>query len=95
MVAARAALGEQLTYDYEIISTGAVVQVEQRITEPAHTVLELGGEMCRVRRLISGAPQVHLIEGDSGGWSNTGYAKRPHERRAEAKLGRKLTKAAR
>lgn len=83
-----------MTYDYEVISTGAVVQVEQRITEPAHTVLEIEGEMRRVRRLISGAPRFNLVSGESGGWAAAGYSKLPHERRAEAKLGRKLTKRA-
>jgi hypothetical protein len=82
------------TYDYEIITTGQVIQVEQSIKEPAHTVLELDGELRCVRRLISGAPRFNLISGDSGGWSEAGYSKLPHERKAEAKLGRKLTKRA-
>lgn len=83
------------TYDYEVITTGQIVQVEQRITEPAHTVLDIDGELRTVRRLISGAPKAHLIAGDTGGWSSSGYSKKPHERRAEAVLGRKLVKAAR
>lgn len=84
-----------MTYDYQVITTGQIIQVEQRITEPAHTVLEIDGELRCVRRLISGAPPAFLVDGPSGGWSSAGYSKRPHERVAEHKLGRKLVKAAR
>ena len=84
-----------MTYDYEVVGTDVVVQVEQRITAPALTELTIDGQRVSVRRLISASPGVHFVDGPSGGWSSAGYAKRPHERRAEAKLGRKLIKAAR
>jgi len=83
------------TYLYQVISTGAQLEVEQSIREPAHTVLEVDGELVSVKRLISGPGSFQLISGDSGGWSNTGYSKAPHERAAEHTLGRKLHKAAR
>lgn len=82
------------TYTYEVITTGELVEVEQRITELAHTVLELDGELRTVRRVIVSAPRFNLVSGAAGGWSNTGYAKPEHERKAEATLGRPLFKAA-
>lgn len=84
-----------MTYDYEVITTGQVIQVEQRISEPAHTVLEIDGELRCVKRLISGTPGINFVAGPSGGWASTGYAKPEHERKAEQVLGRPLVKAAR
>lgn len=83
-----------MTYLYEIISTGETIEVEQKITEPAHTVLEIDGELHTVRRLISGVPSFTLVSGASGGWSSTGYAKPENQRQAEQVLGRPLNKPA-
>lgn len=84
-----------MTYDYEVITTGQVIQVEQRISEPAHTVLEVDGELRTVRRLISGTPGFNLIAGPAGGWAESGYGHKPHELDAMRTLGRPLVKAAR
>lgn len=83
-----------MTYEYEVITTGAIVEVQQRMSDPAHTVLEIDGELRCVRRLISGAPAVQFISGPSGGWSSAGYALTPAQRKAEAKLGRRVIKRA-
>lgn len=83
------------TYTYRIIATGETVEVEHGIKEKAWDVIEVDGEWKACERLISGAPGVHFVDGPSGGWSSTGYSKRPHERQAESILGRKLVKAAR
>ena len=63
-----------MTYDYLVVSTGQVIQVDQRISEPAHTVLEIDGQLHTVRRLISGAPSFSLAAGGVG-WAAGGYAK--------------------
>lgn len=81
------------TYTYEC-AAGAEFEHEARITAPALKECPVCGK-CTPKRLITGAPGVHLISGDAGGWSNTGYSKAPHERQAEQILGRKLVKAAR
>lgn len=79
-----------MTYEYLVIATGETVTVEQRITEPAHTVLEIDGELRAVKRLISAeSGGFRLVSGPSGGWSSTGYAPTIQQRKAEAKLGRK------
>lgn len=77
-----------MTYLYEILSTGATVEVEQRISEPAHTVLEIDGELHAVKRLISGTPRFDLRSGPSGGWSSVGYSKTLQQRKCDRKLGR-------
>lgn len=84
-----------MTYTYEVVSTGLLVDVQHAISEPARQTLFIDGEWHLVRRVISAPAPVHFKDGPSGGWSSTGYAKRPHERQAEQTLGRKLTKAAR
>jgi putative FmdB family regulatory protein len=81
------------TYTYEC-AAGVEFEREQRITEAPLKTCPVC-EKCTPKRLITGAPGVHLISGDAGGWSSTGYSKAPHERRAEQILGRKLVKAAR
>lgn len=63
-----------MTYEYQILTTGQIIEVEQRITEPAHEVLEIDGELVSVRRLISGAPLVNLASGGVG-WASGGYSK--------------------
>jgi putative FmdB family regulatory protein len=85
------------TYTYQC-SAGVEFDIEQRITDPKLThcpVCDRDPPFCEPKRLITGAPLVHLIAGDSGGWSESGYAKKEHERKAEQTLGRKLVKAAR
>lgn len=78
------------------ITHQVVFETEQRISDgPLTQCRHCAVAKCVPKRLISGVSEVHFIEGDTGGWSNTGYSKRPHERRAEKKLGRKLHKAAR
>jgi hypothetical protein len=77
-----------MTYTYQVISTGETLEVEQRITEPAHEVLEVDGEFVNVRRLISGAPGFNLVSGASGGWSETGYAVPLNKRKLNARLGK-------
>ncbi len=73
---------------------GVVFETQQRITEgPLTECHHCAVPSCIPKRLISGGSDVHFIAGDAGGWSNTGYSKRPHERRAEARLGRKLIKS--
>ena len=47
-----------------------------------------------VKRLISGAPRVHFVDGPSGGWADKGYSLTEGQRKAELKLGRKLVKRA-
>lgn len=79
-----------MTYDYLVVSTGQVVQVEQRMSEPAHTVLEIDGELRSVKRLISAAPSFTLIPGASGGWANEGYSTPENFRKAERRLGHKV-----
>lgn len=81
-----------MTYTYEVTATGKTIDVEQRITEDAHTVLEVDGELVSVRRLISGTPMFDLRSGPSGGWGASGYSKPVNERWAEQTLGRKLVK---
>jgi predicted nucleic acid-binding Zn ribbon protein len=66
-----------VTYTYLVEATGQVIEVEQRITEEAHTVLEFDGELVTVRRLISRAPGFQLKPGPSGGWTSQGYALPP------------------
>jgi hypothetical protein len=83
-----------MTYVYQIISTGKTLEVEQRISEDAHTVLEVDGEMVSVKRLISAAPGFNLVSGPAGGWAESGYGHKPHELDAMRTLGRPLTKAA-
>lgn len=95
------------TYTYAD-SEGREHEVTQRIVEKAYDWRDpLTGEWghdkpgepkregWQVQRLITGAPQVHLIPGASGGWSETGYSLKPHQAQAEQVLGRKLMKAAR
>jgi predicted nucleic acid-binding Zn ribbon protein len=57
------------SYDYEIITTGEIVTVEQSIKEPAHTILEIDGELRTVRRVIS--PSTFLLKGSC--WAKDGY----------------------
>lgn len=81
-----------MTYEYLVISTGETVTVEQRITEPAHTVLEIDGELRSVKRLISAeSGGFRLVSGPSGGWSSGGYAPTVQQRKYEAKTGLKRT----
>jgi hypothetical protein len=77
-----------ITYTYLVESTGQTIELEQRITEDAHTVLEIDGQLLSVRRLISGAPQVNLISGPSGGWSETGYAVPLNKRKLRHREGK-------
>ncbi len=79
-----------MTYLYEVVKTGKTIEVQQRITEPAHTVLEIDGELVTVKRLISGAPGFNLIPGPSGGWASDGYSEPENIRKASAKLGHKV-----
>lgn len=61
------------TYEYEIIKTGEVIEVDQRITDAPHTTLEVNGEFHTVRRLIS-TTSFHL-KGNC--WAKDGYRKWP------------------
>jgi len=78
------------TYRYQVIADGREVEVEQRITAPALTVLEVEGKVVSVKRLINGTPMIDLRSGPSGGWAASGYSKPENHRQAEAILGRKL-----
>lgn len=97
------------TYEYLDTVTGETVTTEQRITDEAFTryspSLDAWGgpgfertfrppQWHPVKRLISGAPAVQFISGPSGGWSDSGYALTPAQRKAEMKLGRKVTRRA-
>lgn len=80
-----------MTYTYFFLSgprAGTEVDVEQRISEPAHT--EIDGH--RVKRVISAAAPVQFVSGPSGGWAESGYSKPAPHRWAESQLGRSLTK---
>lgn len=78
------------TYEYLCAKHG-VFDHAQRITEPALKDCPLCHE-CIPKRLISGAPEFHLVSGPSGHWANAGYGHKPHELAAMKKLGRKLVK---
>lgn len=82
-----------MTYTYEC-AAGVEFDVEQSINDPRLATCPVCGK-CTPKRLISAARPFALMDGPSGGWGSTGYAKRPHERQAEAILGRPLVKAAR
>jgi predicted nucleic acid-binding Zn ribbon protein len=83
-----------VTRTYMCQTHGVVFETEQRITEgPLTSCHHCAVPKCVPKRLINVEGDVHFISGDSGGWSNTGYSKRPHERRAEHRLGRKLIKS--
>lgn len=71
-----------------------VFETEQRITDgPLTACHHCAVPKCVPKRLVNVSSDVHFISGASGGWSNTGYSKRPHERRAEQQLGRRLIKS--
>lgn len=98
------------SYEYLDTVTGKTHQVEQRISDSRFTHysqaqdawLVISDAAARkfieklhpVKRLISGAPAVQFISGPSGGWSDSGYALTPAQRKAEAKLGRRVTRRA-
>lgn len=84
-----------VTRTYMCTTHGVVFETEQRITDgPLTSCHHCASASCVPKRLISlNDNDAHFISGDAGGWSNTGYSKRPHERRAEARLGRKLIKS--
>lgn len=83
-----------MTYEYECTGTcQRVLEVEQRVTDPKLTECIRCGSP-NPKRLISGAPQLQFISGPSGGWSDSGYALTPAQRKAEMKLGRKVTRRA-
>lgn len=84
-----------VTRTYMCITHQVVFETEQRITDgPLTSCHHCAVESCIPKRLISlNESDVHFISGNTGGWSNTGYSKRPHERRAEQRLGRKLIKS--
>lgn len=81
-----------MTYSYEVITTGEIIEVEQKISEPAHTVLEINGELRTVRRVITSSQGFVLKSGPSGGWSSTGYGHTPGQLNAMRTLGRPLIK---
>lgn len=99
-----------MTYEYKDLVTGKIHDVQQRITDEPHTHLnakdgswlcDASGKLRRsrewhpVKRQISvESGGFRLVRGESGGWSESGYSKKEHERIAEKQLGRKLTKAA-
>lgn len=79
------------TYTYQYTDeAGGTFEFQQGIKTPA---LKEHNQR-PVKRLISGVPGVTFIAGPSGGWSETGYSKKPEHRQAEAILGRKLHKPA-
>ncbi len=83
-----------VTRTYMCQTHGVVFEAQQRISEPPLAQCQhCSSRKCVPKRLIDLGPEPHLISGPTGGWSETGYSKRPHERRAEAKLGRKLIKS--
>jgi putative FmdB family regulatory protein len=77
-------------YEYQCAKYG-IFDHEQRITSPKLTECPIC-QRCEPKRLISGAPAFHLVAGPSGGWSSQSYSKTETERRAEAKLGRKVVR---
>lgn len=95
-----------MTYEYQDLVTGKTLTTEQRITDEAFTHHRRGewlhdqsGKLSPrmwhpVKRLISGAPPFQLISGPSGSWGDGGYALTPAQRKAEMKLGRKVTRRA-
>lgn len=97
-----------MIYEYQDLVTGKTLSVEQRITADAYSHVsakdgswlhDQSGKLSArlwhpVKRLISGAPAVQFISGPSGGWSQSGYALTPAQRKAEHKLGRRVTKRA-
>lgn len=92
-------------YEYLDTVTGETLTTEQRISDKAfawydaklkefHHGMKALSRYHAVKRLISGAPAVQFISGPSGGWSQTGYALTEPQRKAESKLGRKVTRRA-
>lgn len=83
-----------VTRTYMCQTHGVVFEAQQRISDPPLAECQhCSSRKCVPKRLINLGPEPHFISGPTGGWSETGYSKRPHERRAEAKLGRKLIKS--
>lgn len=84
-----------VTRTYMCTTHQVVFETEQRISDGPLTVCHhCASARCVPKRLISlNDNDAHFISGSTGGWSNTGYSKRPHERRAEQRLGRKLIKS--
>lgn len=83
-----------MTYEYEVIKTGQIIEVQQRITEDAHTVLEIDGELMSVRRLISKeSGGFRLVSGESGGWASSGYARPDNFLKFEKEMGRRPKRA--
>lgn len=79
-----------MIYEYEC--TGVclrTLEVEQRITDPKLTECIRCGSP-NPKRLISGAPGFVLKSGPAGSWGSGGYALTEPQRKAEAKLGRKV-----
>ena len=80
------------TYTYED-ENGRQYEIEQRITEEAHELLEVKpGHFARVKRVISGGGGFVLKSGPSGGWASSGYGHSPAQLDAMRTLGRPLTK---
>ena len=75
-----------MTYEYKDLETGEVFEVQQSMKDeplqvrPCNCKRAPSGRerhSCghRVQRLISAQRDPHLVSGDAGGWSSTGYAK--------------------
>jgi hypothetical protein len=61
-----------MLYDYEVVETGQVIEVEHPISQPALTEYTLeDGRKVNVRRLISGSTKFVL---KGGNWARDGYS---------------------
>ncbi len=83
-----------VTRTYLCETTGIEYEVEQRITDPMRIMCDRCSNVFCVPKsvIVNNDKAPHFISGSSGGWSNSGYSKKPEERRAEHALGRKLHK---
>lgn len=80
-----------MNYLYQYLDTGEEFELSHSIVEPARTSHD--GRPCQ--RLISAeSGGFRLVPGPAGSWGSGGYALTPAQRKAEAKLGRRVIKRA-
>lgn len=84
-----------VTRTYQCATLGIEYDVEQRITDPTRIMCDRCSNIHCVPKsvIVNNDKAPHFISGSSGGWANSGYSKKPEERRAEQILGRKLHKS--
>lgn len=61
-----------MTYTYEVIDTGELIEVEHTISTPAYTTYEINGKTVNVRRVINGGTGF-ILKGDC--WAKDLYKK--------------------